>query len=372
MSHPGTLPGWIRRLVGRHLAGPLPGRSPRATRTACIYKVDRIGDFVLATGAIHLLRAHFGPEQCRLIVSAEVASLAGAEFPDLPPWTIPSSAAGVWREMRPLRRRLEQEWAGETFTHLICLRHASSLYRDLSLSWIPADRWHGLGPRPTAASLHAGNRPEQPREYPPATATPWSRELLAHKIILERLLGREVSWDEIRPRLNHVRPAAGSAVVFCPFGGEAIRDYPTASWLAAWRGAFPPGTEVRLLGPAGRHADLQSLATALRASGADVHVPGPMTLLEFVQQIAEARLILTVESAAAHLATALHQPAVVVTGGGHHGWFAPWGEGVRQRWVQHPLPCFGCNWDCTRPAVECLRDLPPAAVAAALRQIVSR
>jgi ADP-heptose:LPS heptosyltransferase len=127
-----------------------------------------------------------------------------------------------------------------------------------------------------------------------------------------------------------------------------------------------------VLGPATRSAELHALAGSLSAVGASAVAEAGALPLEFVQRIARARCVLTVESAAAHLATALDRPAVVLTGGGHFGWFAPWGEGRRQRWVHHPLDCFGCSWVCRRPRVECLEELPPAAVAVAITEVLSR
>ncbi len=366
------LPGWLRGMIARRLAGSNPSGHAIA-RPIGIYKVDRIGDFVLATGAIHLLVERFGAENCRLIVSEAAAELAAAEFPLMSRWTAPEAANGVWREMRPLRARLQRTWGAEHFEGLVCLRHARSLYRDLSLTWISATAWHGLGERPSRRSLHLGNRPALAVAFPPAADSPWSRELLAHREVLAPLLGRPPTWEELRPRLTHVQPTRGAEVVLCPFGGERIRDYPTAGWVAACRAAFGrDDAEVRLVGPAGRRRELEDLAQALRDGGIRASVTTGLSLRAFIGVLAAARLILTVESAAAHIATALDKPAVVVIGGGHFGWFGPWGSASRQRWVQHPLDCFGCQWNCTRPTVECLRKVSPAAIATAITEVLPR
>ncbi|MBI4621983.1 MAG: hypothetical protein HY736_02040 [Verrucomicrobia bacterium] len=94
MSECTRLPGWLRRALARRLAGPTaPAQAPRL-RHACLYKLDRIGDFVLATGALRLLVGHFGAPNCRLIVSAQVTPFAATEFPSVDQWTAPAAAGG--------------------------------------------------------------------------------------------------------------------------------------------------------------------------------------------------------------------------------------------------------------------------------------
>lgn len=364
------LPRWLRRAYAAHLARPSSAESEVTQRGVCIYKVDRIGDFVLATGALRLLFGHFGAANCRLLVSREAEELAAAEFPDVDRWVAPATASGVWREMRPLRRRLAREWAREQFDLLICLRHQRSLYRDLHLSWLQARRWHGLGARPSAANVCLADVPELSAAYPASAPTPWCRELRAHQGLLESVLQRPVTWEELRPRLHSTSATPGGAIAFCPFGNDRIRDYPFASWVTVLRGAIPPGTSVQVLGPAARRSELEGLAVELRTLGACPSVASDLDAAAFRQTLAAARLILTVENAAAHIATALDKPAVVIVGGGHYGWFAPWGSRERQRWIHHALDCYGCSWQCRHSRVECLEDLAPTAIIRAIQEVM--
>ncbi len=360
-----TLPLWMRRTIARALAGTVPVSSPTRQRRFCIHKVDRLGDFVLALGALRLLTEHLGAAECRLVVSAAAAPLAAAELPDVERWTIPANASGVLAQMWPLRRSVTPIWSKERFETLVSLRHARSLYRDLTLTWINAEQWCGLGPRPAPGNLALGNCPVWPAEFPAAPEGPWCRELLAHRIVVERMLGRAVTWEEMRPR-PRVCPPPGAEIVLCPCAGERIREYPDASWATACRDSLPDGATLRVLGPSDRQEDLGHLVEKLRGAGLAAHATADATASQFIHAIATARLVLTVESAAAHLATAFDRPAVVVMGGGHYDWFAPWGASPRQRWIQHRLPCYGCNWTCRRPTVACLADLPGTAITEAI------
>ena len=371
MSEIHRLPPVLRRAIARALARPASPKASVRNRAACLYKVDRLGDFVIALGALRLLIEHFGETECRLIVGESAANLAAAEFPGVDRHVLPSSVAGVWRELRPLRNRTAPLWAGETFRHLICLRHSGSLYRDVTLQWIHAERWHGLGPRPAPGSLTLDNRPVFGPAYPVDANAPWCRELLAHRRVVAGIIGRDPDWNEMRPQLRSVIATANRDIVFCPFGSEPIRDYPAANWIEAWRANAPAfaQTSVHLCGPADRRDDLTALANQLRASvGIEnavvcTNLPG----LDFVRLIAGAKAVVTVESAAAHLATAMEKPAVIVCGGGHAGIFAPWSGQLRQHWLFHRLECYGCNWNCRFPKVRCLAELPPGEVGQALQ-----
>ena len=64
--------------------------------------------------------------------------------------------------------------------------------------------------------------------------------------------------------------------------------------------------------------------------------------------LGEARLYLGNDTGAMHLAAALGVPVTAVFGGGTWPRFVP--AAVCGEAVVHPLPCFGCGWDCAGPA----------------------
>src|SRR5438552_3873027 len=96
---------WLRRGIARLLAGRVRATHGVECRVA-IVKLDRLGDFVLALGAIKLLVRHFGPERCVLIVSSAAAALAQREFPDVERMILPASQGhgraliAAWRHRR--------------------------------------------------------------------------------------------------------------------------------------------------------------------------------------------------------------------------------------------------------------------------------
>ena len=81
---------------------------------------------------------------------------------------------------------------------------------------------------------------------------------------------------------------------------------------------------------------LRSFFESAGIASARVHIPGD--LVEFLNLIAGAELILTVDTAAAHFATALDRACVVLFSGLHSGMFGPWRRSARQRWLLPEAP----------------------------------
>jgi ADP-heptose:LPS heptosyltransferase len=78
---------------------------------------------------------------------------------------------------------------------------------------------------------------------------------------------------------------------------------------------------------------------------------GRTTLTELAGVIAGAKLTVTNDTSAAHLAAALRVPAVVILGGGHFGRFLPYPAECESangnlRVAYHSMPCYQCNWRC--------------------------
>ena len=122
-----------------------------------------------------------------------------------------------------------------------------------------------------------------------------------------------------------------------------------------------------------RSRPLEEMAAALRARGfTRVRVECSLSLTAFVDAIAAAPLVVSTETAAAHLATVLDRPTLVIMGGGHFGQFGPWRRSPRQIWLTHPMECFGCNWHCIHSRPHCLTDVPPEAIANAISSLLAR
>lgn len=76
---------------------------------------------------------------------------------------------------------------------------------------------------------------------------------------------------------------------------------------------------------------------------------GRTSLDDTCRIVRDARLVVTNDTSAVHMAAALSVPAVCIVGGGHFGRFVPYPSlpGARVPAAAfHSMECFGCNWRC--------------------------
>lgn len=372
--------GWRRRLsrlVRGALARGVPdwplGPARRQVR-AVIFKVDRIGDLVLALGAIRLVLREWGEENCLLVVSAFAEELVAREFPRTPRLILPASVGHrrLWSEAWKARRALR----GISCDVALSLRHQRWDFDELSLSWVRAKAVHvledvagrGMVAEWRTYSLARATRTIFQEEPPVAEPRP-CRELRMHRQLLAVVLGRAVGQDEVLPVMGPEGPAATGAVILSPLGSNPLRDLPLdylAAVLAVLRDA---GRPALLAGSASQSPRLADLVASLRARGFDqVRQCSDLALADFIRALAAAPLVVTTESAAAHLATALDRPTVVILGGGHYGQFGPWWRSDRQIWLTKKMDCFGCNWRCIYPEPYCVTGLPLESLTEAVRR----
>jgi len=122
-----------------------------------------------------------------------------------------------------------------------------------------------------------------------------------------------------------------------------------------------------LLGSAAEQSDLERVARTTSRTTA-VFSGHPRDLTFAAALLALARVYLGNDSGPAHLAQAFGIPGVIVFGGGHPASFACWGAGSIG--VLHPLPCFGCTWDCLLGHGLCVESVPVSAVTNAMHRIL--
>lgn len=128
---------------------------------------------------------------------------------------------------------------------------------------------------------------------------------------------------------------------------------------------------VRRIVILGGRADIEKadrLRNLLRGRGAGrsvIVLAGKTTLRQTVEIIRRCRLLIGVETAALHIATALGVASVGILGGGHFGRFYPWGNPAVHRVATSSMDCFGCQWQCVHGDYRCISAIDPRKVAVA-------
>lgn len=201
--------------------------------------------------------------------------------------------------------------------------------------------------------------------YPPAGRLPTDVE--ANRLVAEEVLHRKVSDEEILPTLTPPREvSAKNHWLLCPFSSTKSKDYPAAAWAEALKLLDHERAEAPLhLAAAPSQADrLQDFARTLQSAGiTNIHLAPPVPLPDFLQSIAEARLVLTVDTSAAHMACALYSPAVIVSAGQHPGVYAPYSKTGRQKWLLPPPGLSKNEWR---------QHLTPEMVADCVREVLAK
>ena len=137
--------------------------------------------------------------------------------------------------------------------------------------------------------------------------------------------------------------------VLFPGASSPIRQWPVDSFAAVanhvvdqfgWLPVVCGGPVERLLGD--QLIEKLNLPSAINFSGST-------TLPELTELLRGARLVISNETSAIHIATGVGVPSVCILGGGHYARFMPFPNhinGVKPVSVIHKMDCFGCNWHC--------------------------
>lgn len=343
-----------------------------------VFKPDGIGDFVLASGAYRLLADRAGEENLTLVVMPPVKSIAKSQFPKATIIALPMEkkrrfvnvfvmnflrCLGPWRQIR--RHRSDAAISLRTMRAYL---HTFLFYSTRTDHYFVCEnlltrnrRWSRRFVEWLTSTCFKPNVSEYPEGFPNA---PW--ELEAHRRVLSQALRREVKLDEIMPQLRtETVTRDGDYWLVSPLSAIATKNYPFENWCEVFRQCrdLVGDSEIRLTGSEDQRAPLEEIAGLLRAAGfTRTVVELRPSLQEFVELVNEARWVLTIDTAAAHIACALDKRCLILFSGMLRGMFAPWQRSLRQVWLEPLPPPAGVRrkW---------FRGMPPERVGAAIRAL---
>ena len=339
--------GTITRLA--RCAATLLGR--RRQVDVLIYKVDRLGDWFMAEPSI---TAIISSAQAR---GETVAVWASRETSALRAWRGPGCAVESFVfEPQGLVAKLARAFsvvrllATYRARTLICLRHSPEPVRDFVLAQADAEDVRALSWR-----IFPGGPAHVPHE------------IARHFALLSGIGFAPNKSSDLLPALARNTVPAPSRVVIAPFSSAPIKDWRAEAWCEVVTAIAKPGLDFELWVGPDQIARADELARLLQGTrnAPEVSVKSG-SFFQLATAVETAALVLTVDTFATHLAVASDVPVVCLIGGGQFGDFGPWQRSERQQWITHPLPCFGCNWQCTRTRAECLLDIGPAQVVSAI------
>jgi ADP-heptose:LPS heptosyltransferase len=360
---------------------------PGDGRIALIH-MGGLGDLVLASEFVARAKAGLPEAHLTLICRSEFSSITEI-FPVAPdetlalpfnPYDWDRPTPELHRELEPIARRLQGR--------------ATDLLLDLSLSALWFTWLVGAILRPRSAACSAVVRPyeqilnnvldqfglacpdieriearpglhERDRYRsladrlgcPPAACFPWS--------VPDRARSLARNW------LEEHELAEGRYVACFPgsSGHPNIRRWKGANFVNVLdRLGGERNLAILLFGSAAERPDLEEIAR-LTTRPTAVFGGQPDDVVLAAGLLGLARGVLGNDSGPAHLAQAFDVPGVVIFGGGGLPTnYACWGAGSNG--VIHPLPCFGCAWDCFIGRGLCIESIPVLVVADAVNRVL--
>jgi ADP-heptose:LPS heptosyltransferase len=316
-----------------------------------LFKPDGIGDFVLATGAIDLLAREAGEENLVICVRSLLAPLAKAQFPQATIIELPVAekrkvvnlfalnfirCLPVWRELRA-----QPVDGAACFRSMRNYLHTFLFYSARASRFVACENLLVRSRRASRVFVEElAQRLVNPELLPypePQPGVP--SEIEANRLVVAQLLQREVDISEVLPVLKSPDKHAAGPWVCCPLSSMESKDYPFESWRALLE---PFKSEIRdllLVGSEHQRARLTELEAMLREAGIlGARVFIPENLVAFVNVIAQSSMVLCVDTAAAHIATALDKRCVVLFSEMHAGMFGPWKRSENQVWLTPEFP----------------------------------
>ena len=374
------LPIWLRQLLFRMMAGR-SSEKKKESFSLVIFKLDRIGDFILSLSAIQILLREYGQENSLLILSPVVASVARQQFPDVTILELPGFGNSMFSGMIPVWRRYARRIREMQVHTLVCLRHQRTTYHNLVLSWFEARQSFGAAD----PEWCIGEAERELTPFAPSTLIPFAQfseaslkglptELETNRQIVSNVLGREIGFGEILPTLvsNDKIHEYQDAVLIAPLGSEAVRSYAGLHLANLCNELQKNGFHrIILAGDHSQQIELAELQKLISLNGAKVEILPPGSLIDFISVINSVLGVISVETATAHIAVALNRPTVGIIGGGHYGYFAPWDYSSSQIWVTNKMDCFHCNWECIYNTAHCIVDIPYSTICSSFMKAIA-
>ena len=172
-----------------------------------------------------------------------------------------------------------------------------------------------------------------------------------------------------------------SYCVLVPGASWAPKTWPIESFAQlAYKIRAQHGLQIVLCGTSNERPICRQLA--MICGGEILDLSGQTTLIQLVEVIRQATLVVTNDSSAVHIAAATNTQAICILGGGHYGRFLPYQLETSSAYRNVPIvlnehmDCYGCRWRCKYlvapiELVPCVANVSLERVASACANILN-
>lgn len=337
-----------------------------------LIKNDGIGDLILSSGLIADLARERGPVD---LVTCSANREIAENIPGLRRCLYVSRDAiqyhprllrwGIrWRRQEPEDAAVFRHLTHETYDTAVCLRRYIRQNSLLLMAKVRARRrlcawrWCSNASLPLAEKLSAG----------------WERysgagdahsELTYFREFLRETMGLQSTCGPGLECASGIQPTPERHRVGLCLSGP-FKNWPAQNWIALADALVKEGNQLVLFGGAdavelGNELQARHLGTVNWINRLSFAASGP--------EIARLELLVSNDTGFAHYASLMTHRIVVIMGGGTYDHFLPWPQTGNQFVLAHGLNCWGCNWHCHHPLMECFHRIEPSEVLNYIRFI---
>jgi ADP-heptose:LPS heptosyltransferase len=346
-------------------------------RKIFISKIDSIGDFILFSPCLALLREIYREKHIVLLVQDKAYALAEkCPYVD-----------EVWQINHRMFRRNPVEkfrWFLKMFRADFQVAvesvYSTNLYHlECLIGWSGAPR--RIGFTCTYSKIKRDVKSQYFNELVPErkeTVFEMERdfEMLRYLGSRSECPGKAELWlqeedllvaEEVKKRIG----TSSYAVVF-PGAGHCIKVWKAENFIETIAGIFPEWPMCWIVCGSVNEFDVcEGIQKRLESLSIPAeNYAGKTTLREVCGLMQGAAFYLGNDTMATHLAAAVGVPSVCILGGAHYGRFYPYPGNCQTVSVTADLECQGCNWECSRDEAECIISIPVEKVVHAARNLL--
>ena len=188
----------------------------------------------------------------------------------------------------------------------------------------------------------------------------------------------DASLKPLSPNIAAASLLSTPYMLLAPFSSHPMKSWPLERFMqSASEISSKFGLTIVVIGAG--YDDLISWPAAAGLELPMTNLCGETSIDDLLALIRQARFVLGNDSGVFHLSVALDTPVVSVGGGGMPVRFFPYPNSTSHysRSLDHPMPCFGCGWNCIYPmrkgsTAKCLLEVKVSEVVKAAVDILSQ
>ncbi|QLF92476.1 hypothetical protein HW090_04415 [Pseudomonas sp. ABC1] len=342
---------YFHRLVSvmDQIIATFPWPSAQSGKVALI-KLDGTGDFMIWLHGVPSIRQHYAESRIVLFAYA-----AWADYAATLPWWDEVIAVDHYRFSSELLYRWAIQWRMRLAGYSVAINAMLPRFvygDDLIRSSRAAVR---IGCADESLEMTSEQKRQGDAWYTYLVSTrlePYAHQMFQHAVFCSPF-GRTLHAASLPRTYGVALPQRDYCILF-PGAGWRYKRWPAEHFAAlgqALQQRF--GWTVVLCGGEEEKALCATVASAL---GPDVvDLGGRTTLAELIEWVRGARVLVSNDTSAIHIAPAVETASVCILGGGHYGAFLPYPErfpGRRPLIAMKQMECFQCNWHCRHERLE--------------------